>query len=122
MRFAILLPLLAGACADPSPNNDQAARQAEEQAKPARIAAMLKRGDITLSHEHPRPDLSSRRWFKVEDQYGCKWWIDSGNKYDTQQIDVRPDGEANCTDPKHAPEKLDVYRDRKGEVVGYDEL
>lgn len=122
MRFALVLPLLAAACSNPGPASDRATPQTEEQAKPARIAAMLKKGDIRLSREHPRPDLTSGRWFKVEDQYGCKWWIDSGNKYDRQQLDVRPDGEANCADPKRAPEKLDLYRDRKGNVVDFDEL
>lgn len=119
---AIFLALMLSACYAPNSYSDETNTfEAAVKSHEDRLAAAVKSGKLTLTREYYAPNLTGERWFKVEDQYGCKWWINSGHKFDDKQIDVRKDGEANCPDLKNAPEKEFIYRDQTGKQVSvYD--
>jgi len=119
-----LLPIALVCGCTPSAEQDWESFQikTDEQVREheAFVDKAIRKGDLTVTREYYRPNLSADRWFKVEDQYGCKWWINSGHKFDGEQLDVLSSEEANCTDKKHAPEKEYIYRDRSGKIVDID--
>lgn len=122
MKLTIVALALMTAGCYPNPyyiaNKEDAAAEAAAVDQETIVTNAVRRGDLTVSYIHYLPNLKDGRWFKIPDQYGCMWWINSGHKFDDQQIDVDAStGKANCPDDKYAPPKSVIYRDRKGNVI-----
>jgi hypothetical protein len=87
------MSLLLASCSAPH-RGDRFVEYQQESEKA--VSNAVARGEVKHAERYRQPDFSRGRYFKVEDQFGCRWWITSGSKFDDQYVALNKNQMHDC--------------------------